>query len=189
MCATCGCSGPVVEIVSQPDRAGSLETEYHGGKDQHGPAGTEVGSHSHFHDRENVRVLKLAADVLSENRKYAERNRRYLCERHVRMLNLVSSPGAGKTTLLTETIGELKKYVAVAVIEGDQQTRRDADRIAATGVQVAQINTGKACHLDARMVGQALESLTLEEGAFFLSRMWEISYVPPISTLAKEKGW
>jgi hydrogenase nickel incorporation protein HypB len=164
MCATCGCSGPVVEIVSQPDRVGSLETEYHGGKDQHGPTGIEVGSHSHFHDRENVRVLKLAADVLSENRKYAERNRRYLCERHVRMLNLVSSPGAGKTTLLTETIGELKKYVAVAVIEGDQQTRRDADRIAATGVQVAQINTGKACHLDARMVGQALESLTLEEG-------------------------
>ena len=162
MCATCGCSGPVVEI--EPDRGGSLETEYHGGKDQREPRGAEVGSHSHLHDRENVRVLKLAADVLSENRKYAERNRRYLCERHVRMLNLVSSPGAGKTTLLTETIGELKNYVAVAVIEGDQQTRRDSDRIAATGVPVAQINTGKACHLDAKMVGQALETLTLEEG-------------------------
>jgi hydrogenase nickel incorporation protein HypB len=164
MCATCGCSGHVVEIVSQPDRAGSLETEYHGGKDQHGPRETEVGSHSHYHDRENVRVLKLTADVLSENKKYAERNRRYLQERRVRMLNLVSSPGAGKTTLLTETIGELKNSVPVAVIEGDQQTRRDSDRIAATGVQVAQINTGKACHLDAKMVGQALETLTLEEG-------------------------
>jgi hydrogenase nickel incorporation protein HypB len=58
----------------------------------------------------------------------------------------------------------LKNYVAVAVIEGDQQTRRDSDRIAATGVPVAQINTGKACHLDAKMVGQALETLTLEEG-------------------------
>jgi hydrogenase nickel incorporation protein HypB len=189
MCATCGCSGPVVEIVSQPDRAGPLETGYHSGKDQHEPTGTEVGSHSHFHDRETVRILKLAADVLSENKKYAERNRRYVCERHVRMLNLVSSPGAGKTTLLIKTIGELKNYVAVAVIEGDQQTRRDSDRIAATGVQVAQINTGKACHLDAKIVGQALESLTLQGGAFFLSRMWEISYVPPISTLEKKKGW
>ena len=164
MCTTCGCSGPVIRIASQTDRAGSLEPAHHVGKDQERLAGAETGSRAPFHIQENVRVLKLAADVLSENRRYAERNRRYLCEHRVRMLNLVSSPGAGKTTLLTETIGELKNYVTVAVIEGDQQTMRDSDRIAATGVQVAQINTGKACHLDAKMVGQALKTFTLEEG-------------------------
>jgi hydrogenase nickel incorporation protein HypB len=162
MCATCGCPRPEVEVESQPELAGPPEHDV--GEDQRVPTGNEMASHAHFNGRHDVRVLKLEADVLSENRKYAQQNRRYLCERRVGMLNLVSSPGAGKTTLLTETIGKLKNYIAVAVIEGDQQTSRDSDRIAATGVQVAQINTGKGCHLDAKMVGEVLESLTLEEG-------------------------
>ena len=78
------------------------------------------------------------------------------------MLNLVSSPGAGKTTLLPRSIGDLKDRFTICVIEGDQQTSRDAERVAATGIQVVQINTGKACHLDAQMVGRALEDLNLE---------------------------
>ena len=162
MCGTCGCSRPEVEIDSQPEPA--VSSEHYVGEDQREPTGSQMGFHAHFNRRKEVRVMKLEADILSENRKYAQENRRYLCERRVGMLNLVSSPGAGKTTLLTETIGKLKNYIAVAVIEGDQQTSRDSDRIAATGVQVAQINTGKGCHLDAKMVGEALESLTLEEG-------------------------
>ena len=106
--------------------------------------------------------MKLGADILEENRKYAEENRRYLREHAVRMLNLVSSPGAGKTTLLTRSIEDLKDSFNICVIEGDQQTSRDAERVAATGIQVVQINTGKACHLDAQMVGRALEDLNLE---------------------------
>src|ERR1700745_1631514 len=131
MCATCGGSRSEVEVESQPEPAGS--SEHYVGEDQRGPTGNEMASHGHFHGPEDVRVLKLEADILSENRKYAQHNRRYLCERRVGMLNLVSSPGAGKTTLLTEPIGKLKNYSAVAVIEGDQQTNRDSDRIAATG--------------------------------------------------------
>jgi hydrogenase nickel incorporation protein HypB len=162
MCGICGCSSPEVEIESPSEPPGSSERDV--GEDQHELAGDKIASHTHFHGREDIRILKLEADILSENRKYAQQNRHYLRERRVRMLNLVSSPGAGKTTLLTETIQKLKNYIAVAVIEGDQQTSRDSDRIAATGVQATQINTGKGCHLDAKMVAEALESLTLEEG-------------------------
>ncbi|MGB7839864.1 MAG: hydrogenase nickel incorporation protein HypB, partial [Terrimicrobiaceae bacterium] len=77
---------------------------------------------------------------------------------------LVSSPGAGKTTLLARSIRDLKDDLTICVIEGDLQTSRDAERIASTGVQVVQINTGKACHLDAQLVGRALEKLKLEKG-------------------------
>jgi hydrogenase nickel incorporation protein HypB len=162
MCTTCGCSMPEGELHSHRELA--QLSECHAGDDQCEPAGNENGSHVHFKGRHDVRILKLETDILRENRKYAEENRRYLSQRRFGMLNLVSSPGAGKTTLLTETIATLKNEVPVAVIEGDQQTNRDAERIAATGVQVVQINTGKGCHLDAKMVGKALQSLTLEEG-------------------------
>ena len=122
-------------------------------------------SHANIHGREAVRILKLGTSVFEENLKYADQNRRYLRERSVRMLNLVSSPGAGKTTLLARSIADLKGRFTISVIEGDQQTSRDADRIAATGIAVVQINTGKACHLDAQMVGRALEELDLENGS------------------------
>ena len=79
-------------------------------------------------------------------------------------LNLVSSPGSGKTTLLVETLRALTGRHPVAVIEGDQQTRLDADRIAATGAPVVQLNTGKGCHLDAHQVGHALASLAMPAG-------------------------
>jgi hydrogenase nickel incorporation protein HypB len=82
----------------------------------------------------------------------------------VRMLNLVSSPGAGKTTLLARSIRDVKGHVTICVIEGDEQTSWDAERIASTGVQVVQINIGKACHLDAQLVGRALKQLRLEKG-------------------------
>jgi hydrogenase nickel incorporation protein HypB len=114
--------------------------------------------------RGGVRILKLAASVMEENAKYAEQNRRYLRERGVRMFNVISSPGAGKTTLLLRSISDLKDRLSISVIEGDQQTTRDAERIALTGIRAVQINTGKACHLDAQMVGRALEELDLENG-------------------------
>lgn len=162
MCATCGCSGHEVEIGSHQDVANSRHHEHH--EDQDGGTRCASNSHADLRGQEGVRIVKLAANVLKENVKYAEQTRRYLRERAVRMLNLVSSPGAGKTTLLTRSIGDLKNHFTICVIEGDQQTSRDAERIAATGIQVVQINTGKACHLDAQMVGRALEKLDLENG-------------------------
>ncbi|MHB1322579.1 MAG: hydrogenase nickel incorporation protein HypB, partial [Acidithiobacillus ferrivorans] len=95
----------------------------------------------------------------AKNQRHADANRRYLAERGIFALNLVSSPGSGKTTLLVRTVEALQHRLPVAVIEGDQQTGRDAERIRATGVAALQINTGKGCHLDAHMVGHALEQL------------------------------
>jgi hydrogenase nickel incorporation protein HypB len=157
-----GCSKHEVKVGSQQVVFSSDHHEHYESQD----GGTQGGvpSYSDLRGRERVRILKLGSSVLEENVKYAEQNRRYLRERSVRMLNLVSSPGAGKTTLLARSIRDLKDHFAIWVIEGDQQTRRDAERIASTGVQVAQINTGKACHLDAQLVGRALEELKLEKG-------------------------
>ncbi len=105
------------------------------------------------------RMMKIEQDILSKNKGYAQINRRWLADRGIFAVNLVSSPGSGKTTLLAETIRQLGKDCKVYVIEGDQQTSNDAERIRAAGAPAIQINTGKGCHLDAHMVGQALETL------------------------------
>jgi hydrogenase nickel incorporation protein HypB len=86
----------------------------------------------------------------------------------VQALNLMSSPGSGKTTLLVKTIERLRSQRTLAVIEGDQETTRDAERIRATGVAALQINTGKGCHLDAHAIGHALEDLPLVQGSLLL---------------------
>jgi hydrogenase nickel incorporation protein HypB len=111
--------------------------------------------------------VQIEQDILAKNKAYAQANRRLLSERGIFALNLVSSPGSGKTTLLCKTI-ELLKQQTVAVIEGDQQTSQDADRIRATGAQAIQINTGKGCHLDAHMVGHAMAQLQLTEDALLM---------------------
>lgn len=108
------------------------------------------------------RMVEIEKNILSKNDEYAHANRHYFHHRGILALNLVSSPGSGKTTLLTRSIQDLGDTYAMSVIEGDQQTANDADRIRATGVKAIQINTGKGCHLDAHMVGHALESLEPE---------------------------
>jgi hydrogenase nickel incorporation protein HypB len=112
-------------------------------------------------------MVQIEQDILAKNNAYAQANRQSLAERGIFALNLVSSPGSGKTTLLCKTIALLGQQ-AVAVIEGDQQTSQDADRIRATGAQAIQINTGKGCHLDAHMVGHAMEQLKLEDESLLM---------------------
>jgi hydrogenase nickel incorporation protein HypB len=107
------------------------------------------------------RTIRIEQDVLAKNNAYAERNRASLRRSGVLALNLLSSPGAGKTSLLVRTICDLRERWPISVIEGDQQTSRDAERIRETGAQAVQINTGKGCHLDAHMVGHALQHLSL----------------------------
>ncbi|MEO8598579.1 MAG: hydrogenase nickel incorporation protein HypB [bacterium] len=111
-----------------------------------------------------ARAIRIEQDVLGENNRHATHNREHFSEHGILALNLVSSPGSGKTTLLCATIAALKlraSSLPVAVIEGDQQTSNDADRIRATGAPAIQINTGKGCHLDAQMVSDAFSRLPL----------------------------
>jgi hydrogenase nickel incorporation protein HypB len=113
-------------------------------------------------DRGEIKVISLEASVLEENDRLALENRAFLDDRGVYTLNLLSSPGSGKTTLLVETLNDLKKDVPCAVVEGDQQTQYDAQRIAETDTPVIQINTGQSCHLDAVQVSWALKALPLD---------------------------
>jgi hydrogenase nickel incorporation protein HypB len=114
------------------------------------------------------RIVRIEQDILARNNAYADVNRRLFADRGMFVLNFVSSPGSGKTTLLVRTIEELKGRVPVCVIEGDQQTSLDADRIRATGASAVQVNTGRGCHLDAHMVGHALSQLTPGDGTLLL---------------------
>jgi hydrogenase nickel incorporation protein HypB len=113
-------------------------------------------------------MISIERDILAKNNGYAHANREYFSARGIFALNLVSSPGSGKTTLLVKTIQALNGSLPLAVIEGDQQTDSDAVRIRATGAPALQINTGKGCHLDAHMVGHAMQQLALQDDSLLL---------------------
>lgn len=110
-------------------------------------------------------LIQLETALLDKNQRIAERNRGWLSGRGVLALNLMSSPGAGKTSLLVRTLTDLKSEVAMAVVEGDQETSADAERIRATGAQALQINTGAGCHLEADMLERALQILSPAMGS------------------------
>ena len=153
MCKVCGCGHDEVTVAGQAhdhDHEHHHDHSHHYGK---GPAGAHVPGLS------QSRMVAIEQKILAKNDAYAAANRRYFNDRGILALNLVSSPGSGKTTLLIETIERLKADTPTSVIEGDQQTETDADRIRRTGVPAVQINTGKGCHLDGHMVGHALDSL------------------------------
>ncbi len=114
------------------------------------------------------RLVQIERDILAKNDAIAQRNREWLAQRGIFALNLVSSPGSGKTSLLVRTIQALAGRLPVAVIEGDQQTSVDADRIRATGAPALQINTGKGCHLDAAMIDAALDRLAPEDDSVLM---------------------
>lgn len=124
-----------------------------------------MDGHQRVDQAEALKLIEIERSILSKNDLYADNNRGWF-EAHGHLaLNLVSSPGAGKTTLLVETIKAIAGDHSVAVIEGDQETANDADRIRETGVTAVQINTGSGCHLDAHMVGHALEDLPVMSNA------------------------
>jgi hydrogenase nickel incorporation protein HypB len=117
-------------------------------------------------------MLSIEQDILAKNNRYAAQNRQSFADRGVLALNLVSSPGSGKTSLLVRTIEALKGELPMAVVEGDQQTTHDADRIRATGAPALQINTGKGCHLDALMIGRAIEQLdVVDDSVLFIENV------------------
>jgi len=125
-------------------------------------AASDHHHHEHPHDHDHApRTVRVEEELLAKNDRLAAGNRSLFRQAGIFVLNLVSSPGSGKTTLLERTLRELGGQLRFAVLEGDQQTSLDADRIAATGVPVKQINTGAGCHLDAHMVGHGVEDFDL----------------------------
>jgi hydrogenase nickel incorporation protein HypB len=149
MCASCGCAETTEVTLT------NLQTGQHVHLDGDGHEHDHVHSHGHGHGT----MIRLEQDVLSKNDRLAEQNRGWLEGRGIRAINMMSSPGAGKTTLLERTIRELGAELGIRVIEGDQETVRDGERIRAAGCIVIQVNTGAGCHLDAEMVGRALRQL------------------------------
>lgn len=180
MCTVCGCGDPRVEGHFHPH--GHDHDHHHGHSHDHShdhPHGHDHHHHDHDSDKDihfgrgiagvhvpglsQKRIVQIEKDILSHNDGLADRNRARLAEHGIFALNLVSSPGSGKTTLLCRTAEALKDKFPVAVIEGDQQTSFDADRIRATGIPAIQVNTGKGCHLDAHMVAAAMDKLAVAD--------------------------
>ena len=145
----------------------------HDGAHSHALASVSLAGHAAHPDDLAVpgrdrRSVELEVQILGKNQLIAERNRGWLAGRGVLALNLLSSPGSGKTTLLERTLRDLKDQLRVAVIEGDQATSNDADRIRATGVRAVQINTGTGCHLEADMLERAIKLLEPERNSLML---------------------
>ena len=185
MCTICGCGEGETQIEDHTHSHDSKHGHHdHGHDHTHSHAHGGDHGHEHHHDQSGdihdygqgpahahapgmsqARMVQIEQNILSKNDQYAAANRNWFAEHGILALNLVSSPGSGKTTLLTRTINDLKSELELSVIEGDQQTANDADRIRETGVKALQINTGKGCHLDGHMIGHALESLHPDDGS------------------------
>jgi hydrogenase nickel incorporation protein HypB len=158
MCATCGCGddGATVTLAG----VGHQHSDHDDGHDdRHDSHQHDDGEHVH------TETISLEQNVLAKNDLLAEANRTWLADRGIVAFNLTSSPGAGKTTLLERTIRDLSRHRPVAVIEGDQETMLDAERIRAAGARAVQVNTGAGCHLDSNMVRRALETLDPAPGS------------------------
>lgn len=159
MCATCGCDADDTVRYMMPGK------KVHHSHDGHHHHHSHDGHHHHHpHDDQthSSKKIEVERDVLLKNDLMAERNRGFFNAKNIQAINLVSSPGSGKTTLLESTIVRLGGTVPLAVIEGDQQTTQDADRIHAAGARAIQVNTGKGCHLDSEMIQQAIRKLLPE---------------------------
>lgn len=179
MCVTCGCSdnsrprltdldtGLILSLENAAAHEDAHEQahEHHDHHHDHDHDHGHSHSHSHTHQNQTASTISLETAVLAKNDRLAERNRGWLAGREILALNLVSSPGSGKTTLLERTIRDLAGTLPLSVIEGDQETLNDAERIRATGCRVVQINTGTGCHLDAAMLARGLEQLNPPMGS------------------------
>lgn len=184
MCVTCGCSDGAQATYTRPEQQTDHHSHTHVLED-----GTVIthshSTHSHpstpppihpttpthaaqTHAQNHGTTIALEQNILAKNDLIAAQNRGWLKSRNITALNLVSSPGAGKTTLLVKTIEDLKAEIPIVVIEGDQETANDAERIAATGCPTIQVNTGTGCHLEAAMIERGLESLNPPQNSLVL---------------------
>lgn len=192
MCTTCGCSDDAKATVtnmetgetSSLDRASSTSNNAHDHHNHHHHHHHHHGEDNHHHDHEHGHAdsrpvvaaiasahavtVEVGRAILEKNDRLAERNRAWFEGREILALNIMSSPGAGKTSLLERTIRDLGNEVRISVIEGDQQTLNDAERIRAAGASAVQINTGTGCHLEADMIERGVSQLRPPFGALLM---------------------
>ena len=188
MCVTCGCGitdgATLTQHVGEHEHVHADGTRHvHSHSHPQGFAAAPFRQQTPMHDHHpsghvheaalsvpgrDAHTIQLETRILDKNRLAAERNRDWLSANQILALNLVSSPGAGKTTLLERTLTDLKSEMNIGVIEGDQATSNDAERIRATGVSAVQINTGTGCHLEADMLERAIEALKPKPGSLLM---------------------
>jgi len=162
MCGTCGCSPTENGVtISKPAKVNTHEHHHH---HEH----THGHHHSHEHKEHHKTVIEVEQDVLRHNELMAIRNKGFLEAKEIFALNLVSSPGSGKTSILERTLADLKSELQFYVIEGDQKSMNDANRIDALNIPVVQINTGKGCHLESDMVYTAMKQLQMKDNAILM---------------------
>ncbi|HFB99266.1 MAG TPA: hydrogenase accessory protein HypB [Phaeodactylibacter sp.] len=160
MCGTCGCGtgdGPTI-----------VKIENHDHDHSHGHDHSHTHTHDHDHSHIHKTVIELEQDILQNNNLLAARNRGFFDAKNIFAINLVSSPGSGKTSFLERTLADLKDQYPFYVIEGDQQTQNDANRIHALQVPVVQVNTGKGCHLESDMIYNAVKQLAPKDHSFLM---------------------
>ena len=188
MCGTCGCGQPDPSNIRKPgEPAGHEHTHEHSHEHdgyQHSHRHSHFHRHEHTHDHpesshthdhdaadhthEHGREISLEIDIMRKNDLLAERNRGFFEAKNIVAINMVSSPGSGKTSILEKTIKEYGNQGRIFIIEGDQQTMLDAERIEKAGAPVVQVNTGNGCHLDAQMVSMAVKKLGVPDGALLM---------------------
>ena len=175
MCGTCGCGTGENGVSIQNPKEVKAHDHHHHHHDGHSLSHDHSHDHhhhdhdhSHSHDHHHKTVIELEQDILQQNEVMAARNKGYFEAKNILALNLVSSPGSGKTSILEKTLSDLKDKIPFYVIEGDQQTLNDANRIAALDIPVMQINTGKGCHLESDMVYDAVKQLNIKDDSILL---------------------
>lgn len=175
MCSTCGCgepdNKPTVLTPEEAKESEKVHTHNHDHEHDHSHHHNHhdhTHNHEHHHHEHTHGRIEIEQDILMNNNLTAQRNRGYFEAKNSYAINFVSSPGSGKTSLLEKTISDMKKDFGFFVIEGDQQTMNDAERIEKTGVPVVQINTRAGCHLDADMVNQAIKKLNIQDNSFVM---------------------
>jgi hydrogenase nickel incorporation protein HypB len=162
MCASCGCGSGRDHGLHRDGH----EEHHHNVLLPHSRHGHDHDHRPHHHDHETPsKTILIEQAILAKNDRLAAQNRAWMSSQGIAAINLMSSPGAGKTTLLERTVADLGRTIPVAVIEGDQETERDAERIRAAGCRATQVNTGTGCHLDAAMIKSALHALEPEAGS------------------------
>ena len=168
MCGICGCGDTPVHNHTHDHPHPHKHAPSHGAQ----PMPMTDAANEQRANLDQMRLIQIERDVYAANNIHAQNNRQRLLKKRILALNLVSSPGSGKTTLLIRLIEQMQQRSPILVIEGDQQTDADARRIRATGVPAIQINTGKGCHLDAHMVGHALDDLPpAADGVLFIENV------------------
>jgi len=163
MCDTCGCGQPGNEVrIMKPGDEKNDHSHQHNHSHAH--------DHDHEHDHHHHSPVKVTVeeDILGRNNLLAQRNRGYFEAKSIDVYNLVSSPGSGKTSILERTIKEMGSEKKFYIVEGDQQTLNDAERIKEAGAPVVQVNTGQGCHLDADMVNRAIKELELTDNSILM---------------------